>query len=279
MCRLFGMSGAPHRVRATFWLLEAPDSLAVQSRQEPDGTGLGIFDADGRPVVHKCPIAAYQDRAFAEEAREVESVTFIAHIRYASTGAVEMKNTHPFEQKGRLLAHNGEVQHLGRLEDELGPYRSLVRGDTDSERIFALITKQIDAHGGDVTVGLTVAARWIAEHLPVYALNLVLTTAEELWALRYPDTHDLFVLERRAGGHHGNRHLEAASAAGTVRVRSAPSGRARGGHRGERAPRRESGLEAHGRRRTGARGPRPRHRQASRARHTTRSPAWPRRSR
>ena len=42
MCRLFGLSGAPRTVRATFWLVEAPDSLAVQSRREPDGTGLGV---------------------------------------------------------------------------------------------------------------------------------------------------------------------------------------------------------------------------------------------
>ena len=39
MCRLFAMTSAPRRVRATFWLLEATDSLAVQSRRDPDGTG------------------------------------------------------------------------------------------------------------------------------------------------------------------------------------------------------------------------------------------------
>jgi hypothetical protein len=40
VCRLFGMSGGRRRVRASFWLLEAPDSLALQSRGEPDGAGL-----------------------------------------------------------------------------------------------------------------------------------------------------------------------------------------------------------------------------------------------
>ena len=35
MCRLFGLSAAPGRVAATFWLIDAPDSLAVQSRREP----------------------------------------------------------------------------------------------------------------------------------------------------------------------------------------------------------------------------------------------------
>ncbi len=45
------MSGGADPVQATFWLLQAPDSLAQQSRREPDGTGLGTFDPNGRPVV------------------------------------------------------------------------------------------------------------------------------------------------------------------------------------------------------------------------------------
>lgn len=49
MCRLFGMSGGDRRMRATFWLLEAPDSLARQSRREPDGTGVGCDLAFGGP--------------------------------------------------------------------------------------------------------------------------------------------------------------------------------------------------------------------------------------
>ena len=220
MCRLFGMSSSPRRTRATFWLLDAPDSLSDQSRRDPDGTGLGYFGADGVPRVHKAPIAAYEDRCFAQEAKEVESATFLAHIRFASTGGLEERNTHPFRQDGRLFAHNGVIGGLDELDAEIGPYRSLVDGDTDSERFFALITREIDSAGGDVGGGIARAAGWIAGHLPVYALNLILTTPDGLWALRYPDTHGLYVLERRRGGHHGDRHLEHSGTAGHLRVRS-----------------------------------------------------------
>lgn len=220
MCRLFGLSAAPRRVRATFWLLEAPDSLAQQSRREPDGTGLGTFATDGIPQMDKRPIAAYADQRFAREAKERESTTFIAHVRYASTGGLDPRNTHPFEQHGRLFAHNGVIENLPALEAELGDYRTLVTGDTDSERFFALITKYIDRHDGDIGAGITAAARWVAGTLPVYAINLILTTPMELWALRYPDTHDLFVLNRAAGGPHGDRHLDHASPAGRIRTRS-----------------------------------------------------------
>ncbi|MGW2651393.1 class II glutamine amidotransferase [Streptomyces sp. NPDC001393] len=224
MCRLFGLISSPLRTQATFWLLDAPDSLSVQSHREPDGTGLGFFDADGTPEVHKAPIAAYEDRAFAEEAREVESATFLAHIRYASTGGLDVRNTHPFVQGGRLFAHNGVIEGLDRLDRHLGEDRSQVRGDTDSERFFALVTRETAAHGGDVSAGIVSAARWVAGNLPLYALNIILVTARELWALRYPATHELYVLRRPAGGHHGSRHLDHSGRHGHMRVRSAHLG-------------------------------------------------------
>ncbi|WP_244223692.1 class II glutamine amidotransferase [Amycolatopsis circi] len=91
---------------------------------------------------------------------------------------------------------------------------------TPSERFFALVTKETEAHHGNVSAGIAAAARWAAANLPVYAINLILTTPTELWALRYPDTHDLYVLQRCPGGPHGNRHLEHTSTAGRIRARS-----------------------------------------------------------
>jgi glutamine amidotransferase len=208
------MSAGAEPAHSTFWLLDAPDSLAAQSHREPDGTGLGWFDGDGKPHVSKQPIAAYEDRRFACEAREVTSRTVVAHVRFASTGALELRNTHPFEQRRRLFAHNGVIEELDTLEAHLGDDRGLVRGDTDSERFFALITREIEACAGDVAAGIEAACAWVAENLPLLAINLVLTTADGLWALRYPDTHDLYVLERAPG-----ETLEHASSLGS-RVRS-----------------------------------------------------------
>lgn len=221
MCRLFGLCAAPQRVGATFWLVDAPDSLTAQSRREPDGVGLGVFAEDGTPIVHKRPVAAYEDKAFATEAREVRSGTFLAHIRYASTGDLRPENTHPFLQDGRLFAHNGVVEGLDRLRDELGDalIAELVHGDTDSELVFALVTAYA-RRDGDIGRAIVDAVGWVAARLPVYALNVILTTPTDLWALRYPDTHRLYVLDRPAGGVHGGRPLEHASRPGTVRVRS-----------------------------------------------------------
>jgi predicted glutamine amidotransferase len=149
----------------------------------------------------------------------LRSRPFVAHIRYASTGRIAPQNTHPFEQLGRLFAHNGVIEDLEALERELGDDLRHVAGDTDSERYFALITREIE-RAGDVGEGIVNATRWVAAHLPVFALNIVLVTPDELWALRYPNVHELHVLERGPGGTSGHRHLEHASGRGSIRVRS-----------------------------------------------------------
>jgi predicted glutamine amidotransferase len=224
MCRLFGLTAAPTRVGATFWLIDAPDSLVAQSHREPDGVGLGVFELDGSFVIHKQPVAAYEDMEYAKEARELTGSTFVAHIRYASTGELRLENTHPFLQDDRLFAHNGVVEDLPRLRERVGEalgsdMSDLVRGQTDSELVFALITA-LARRDGDVTHAIVEAVRWVGQNLPIFALNIILTTPTDMWALRYPETHGLYVLARPAGGPHGGRHLEHASAAGTVRVRS-----------------------------------------------------------
>ena len=213
MCRLFGLHAGTRDVAAIFWLIDAPDSLDAQSHRNPDGAGVGTFGPAGEPAVSKQPIAAWEDAQFAAAARDLRGTTFVAHVRYASTGAHTLANTHPFLQDGRLFAHNGVVQGLGELDRRLAELGAagLAAGETDSERIFALITEETRRHGGDVAAGLTEAISWIGARLPVYALNLVLITATDLWALRYPATHELYVLDRPAVGHRAGQTLDVAS--------------------------------------------------------------------
>jgi predicted glutamine amidotransferase len=202
MCRLFGLHAGTDVVTATFWLLDAPDSLAAQSRKNPDGTGLGVFDGRGRPEVHKEPIAAWQDADFATEAHHMSGTTFIAHVRYATTGSLDVHNTHPFLQDGRIFAHNGVLEGLDVLDERLRAVGTdnLVLGQTDSERVFALVTASIRDHDGDITAGLVDAMKWLAANVPIYAVNVVLSTAADMWALRYPDSNELYILDRRLDG-------------------------------------------------------------------------------
>jgi glutamine amidotransferase len=190
------MSGGANEVQATFWLLDAPTSLVALSETQPDGVGLGTFNPDGTPWVYRKPVAANRSQTFIADAHEVRSRTFLAHIRHATAGRPTIENTHPFEQHGRLFAHNGVIGGLPELRERLGEQAALVRGSTDSELYFTLMTKRIEEHGGDVIAGITAAAREIAAEVPLYSLNMLLTTATDVWALRYPDTNELWILER-----------------------------------------------------------------------------------
>jgi glutamine amidotransferase len=223
MCRLLGLTAGREPISASFWLLDAPDSLEVQSRRNADGSGIGFFDPPGTPVLDKQPEAAFQDEEFTREAKQARSPVFVAHVRWATAGGRTVQNTHPFAMQGRIMAHNGGLGDVGRLAEQLGSYRDFVLGETDSERYFALITQQIDAHGGDVGAGIAAAAAWIAARLPVSSLNTVVAAPGELWALRYPGQHALHILERPAGA-----SIPAAAASGRETAGGTAGGTAAG---------------------------------------------------
>src|SRR5512132_3534865 len=170
MCRLFGLTASPNRVHASFWLLEAADSLLEQRLRNPDGTGLGYFAPVVGAVIDKEPLPAYEDPAFVREAKHVSSTTFVSHIRYATTGERTTENTHPFAMDGMVFAHNGMLQDLEALDAHIGRDIRFVGGDTDSERYFALVAKEIRARSS-VGAGISAAVGWIAENLPVYSIN------------------------------------------------------------------------------------------------------------
>jgi glutamine amidotransferase len=215
-------TGGP-RVRATFWLLDAPQSLRAQSRRQPDGTGLGWFSLGDEPVRDRAPVAAHESPDFALQARHVVSHTFVSHVRYASTGRVSVHNAHPFDMNDRLFAHNGVVQGLDTLGSWLTDVdRALMEGQTDSELVFAYITAEIRRQG-DTTAGLVAAVRRIAAELPLYSLNILLAEAHRLWALRYPEPNELWVLAPRLDGR--TRHLHSGHEPGSMDVECVDGGR------------------------------------------------------
>lgn len=141
MCRLFGFrSGVANKVHRT--LVRESNALRTQSKQHPDGWGLGYF-ADGTPKLFRSIEAAHEDEDFLSTSDLVTSHCVIAHIRKASVGNISVGNTHPFAHGRFLFAHNGTIENFdavrGPLEGAIAPeLRGFLRGDTDSERCFML---------------------------------------------------------------------------------------------------------------------------------------------
>lgn len=162
MCRLYGISGnQPARVECS--LIDAQNALLEQSIEDsrgvanPDGWGIGSYEA-GSPTVHKSARAAAHDVEFRRTAEQVTSRTVVAHVRAATVGSNTLDNTHPFGHGPWLFAHNGTLAGFDQIADGLRSeisdhlLRSL-RGDTDSELIFAWLLTRMPDFGLDPLSG------------------------------------------------------------------------------------------------------------------------------
>ena len=207
------MSGGPNRVGATFWLLEAPDSLAEQSRREPDGTGLGCVR---RPTGGRTSTSSRWRPTRTQDVR-ARGAGARARARSSPTSATRRpagsrrRTPTRSSSDGRLFAHNGVIEDLerARARARRRPMRWCT-GDTDSERFFALITREIERDRRRRRAGSSAAARWVAADLPVFALNMRADhrpTSCGRCATR--TCTSCCVLERGAGGPSGDRHLDA----------------------------------------------------------------------
>jgi len=147
MCRLFGFrSAACERVHDA--LVLERNSLRQQSLEHPDGWGIACWQEEGPPDVARGLGAAHLDPEFERISSAVQARTVLAHVRLASVGAVKLDNAHPFTHGCWAFAHNGTLhafeRHRLAIEALIAPsYRALMRGETDSERCFALFLTRL----------------------------------------------------------------------------------------------------------------------------------------
>ena len=170
MCRLFGCrtespGGVAHE------LLHGANALRVQSREHPDGWGLG-WHVGRVPQVVRSLSPAHGDEDFEEVSSYVSASTILAHIRKASVGRVALENTHPFEWGPWLFAHNGTVprwsQCRAAVEAEIDPpLRLKLRGETDSERCFLLFLTRLSRRCDPLAGRFADAAAALAETVAI----------------------------------------------------------------------------------------------------------------
>src|SRR5499433_95922 len=154
MCRLFGFrSAASERVHDA--LVLERNSLRRQSLEHPDGWGIASWQDSGLPQVARGLGAAHLDPEFARVSSAVRAHTVLAHLRLASVGSVKLDNAHPFTHDRWAFAHNGTLhafdRHRAAIEALIAPAYRTFRGETDSERCFALfltrLTTRADLEG------------------------------------------------------------------------------------------------------------------------------------
>jgi glutamine amidotransferase len=200
MCRLLGIvASEPTEFRLT--LREAPRSLAVLSREHRDGWGIAIWDDAASWQLDKGVACAHEDERFHELAGR-RGELMIAHIRQRTVGQSSIENTHPFQSGRWIFAHNGTVKATAFLRERVSPARArAIRGQTDSELLFAFFLTRLDAAGvADATPdGVTDrvikdAVRELRACADFGSYNFLLSDSRATYAHRFG--RSMFLLER-----------------------------------------------------------------------------------
>lgn len=162
MCRLLGYLGQPISLDP---LLNQPEhSLIVQSYQpremtsgvvNADGFGIGWYHptAETDPFTYKNILPIWSDINLPELSRYVESPCILANIRSATAGQpVDLSNCQPFKYGRLLFTHNGFIENFREtlcrpIQNQLNDTAyQLIRGNTDSEHIFALFIHHLQTY-------------------------------------------------------------------------------------------------------------------------------------
>ena len=143
MCELFGVCvEQPLRLRFGWQEFALRGS---RQRGNPDGWGVAYF-AHRDVLLLREPVPAAESpmvKFLAEHAPP--SKTIISHVRRAVRGALSFENTQPFVRylagRAHVFAHNG---YVADVEVPSGSAFLRPTGDTDSERLFALLLCDIE---------------------------------------------------------------------------------------------------------------------------------------
>ena len=166
MCRVLGYLGQP--VLLDPLLFQADNSLIRQTYAPRMSTmlnlaGFGLLAWDSGSVDPSVPFSYRTtsvpvfDRNLKRLAQKLRPQAFIAHVRgvhYHTEVTVGEQNLHPFQFEGaRLaLAHNGELDRFVEMRYDLvehirPEWLRKIRGNTDTEWVYALFLSQLDDSG------------------------------------------------------------------------------------------------------------------------------------
>ena len=201
MCRLLAYSGPPVPLRRLF--LEPPHSLLRQSwapremREgvvNADGFGFGWYTPAGEAAVYTNVCPAWADPNLEVLGRVLESGLWLAGVRSATPGqGLGHANTQPFSAGPITFLHNGLIGDFrgsgrARLHQWLRPeIQAGIRGDTDSEFLFAVFRQCLEDEGGDLQAALFRCARALPEVLDgtKVLFNAICCDGEQLLACRH----------------------------------------------------------------------------------------------
>lgn len=200
MCRLAAYLGPMLALQR--FLADPPHSLIKQAwapkeMQEAvlnaDGFGIGWYNDSGRPHTYLNIQPIWSDDNLDGLCASLHSNLWLANVRSATPGQMTgLNNTQPFVSGHIMYIHNGFIEDFNpelrsRFHQRLRPeIQAGIRGNTDSEYLFALIRQHINI-GED----LAAAVRNTIDELTLILsgkgalLNVMLSDGKGIYALRH----------------------------------------------------------------------------------------------
>jgi glutamine amidotransferase len=154
-------------------LLYQPNNSLVKQAYDPQmldalslaGFGLLAWDDSSHdpqvPFSYRSaniPIFDHNLKALAEKLRVTALIAHVRGVPYSENVTVGEQNLHPFRYKGYRLAmaHNGQLASFDRMRFALVEHirpeiARLIRGDTDTEWIYAVLLSQLDDPRGQLS--------------------------------------------------------------------------------------------------------------------------------
>jgi predicted glutamine amidotransferase len=178
MCRVLGCV-AHEAVSLRHELVEADNPLIRQSQDHDSGWGIAAYRAaegGDQPTCMRFPETVPGD---FEAATELRGRIFNAHVRRATVGGLEARNTHPFCLGNYSFSHNGTIVEFGRLRE---PGVAPPQGSTDSEQFFSLLMRDYDP--ARPVPSLRRAVTTAIERTSMSGLNFLFSDGERLYAYR-----------------------------------------------------------------------------------------------
>lgn len=200
MCRIFAVRAAsPVSVRPAF------DGLRRLAAEHKDGWGVATFPETGK-WIETGTLSAENCSRF-DKLGDLTTQAMLVHIRLASVGTVHERNTHPFSAGPWVFMHNGTLKNFDlartRFEAEISPaIRAELKGETDSERCFALFRTYLEDRSSSTDVMIALSrvfrtAEKICDEAPGpkrSAMNFLVSDGVRVFATRRD--RSLFTLSR-----------------------------------------------------------------------------------
>ncbi|GAX15978.1 gamma-glutamyl hercynylcysteine S-oxide hydrolase [Fistulifera solaris] len=172
MCQLLGMNcAAPTDFSFS---LKGFCQRGGKTDKHSHGFGLAIYEGRGVRCFHDTLPACQSPIADLVQKYPIKTYNMMAHIRYATQGAVSLENVHPFVRvwKGITMSfcHNGDCPSFANVHTDHFPALGMTRdrlyhpvGDTDSEAVFCAILNALHAEFPDGLPSLPVLHEFLSD--------------------------------------------------------------------------------------------------------------------